>query len=122
MRYLSPGITLRAIGYCASLILLVAGLVVPALGQGQELNTPPDPAAIELVKRAVLLAESDRPASALAAIKKALSISPNYLRAHIEYRNIKTNFLDRYDEVETEYQSLIRLEAIVSPGVLPLKG
>lgn len=79
-----------------------------ALDKGEHLNQPPPPAARQLVKRAVLLAESDNPRAAIAALKKALSISPNYLQAHIEYRNVKANFLNRSDEVDAEYQSLIK--------------
>jgi cytochrome c biogenesis protein CcmG, thiol:disulfide interchange protein DsbE len=86
----------------------MASPVTPALSKGQELNAAPAPAAKELVKRAVLLAESDRALEAIALVKRALSISPDYLRAHIEYINIKSNFLGRYDEVEKEYENLIR--------------
>jgi thiol-disulfide isomerase/thioredoxin len=60
------------------------------------------------VKRAIFLAEDDQPEMALAVIKKALAASPNNLRAHLEYHNIKTNFLERSDEVNEEYQTLIR--------------
>ena len=98
----------RSIWFCASFVLLITSSNTPARTNGQELNASPKPAARELVKRAVTLAEADKPVEALAAVKRALSISPDYLRAHIEYINIKSNFLGRYDEVNKEYAELIR--------------
>ena len=98
----------RSIWFCASLVLLITSSNTHARNNGQQLNTPPKPDARALVKRAVTLAEADKPVEALAAVKRALSISPDYLRAHIEYINIKSNFLGRYDEVKKEYEDLIR--------------
>ena len=98
----------RSIWFCASFVLLLTSSNTPARTNGQELNTSPKPAARELIKRAVTLAEADKAVEALAAAKRALSISPDYLRAHIEYINIKSNFLGRYDEVNKEYEDLIR--------------
>lgn len=92
----------------ASCLLLIASQRVLAISNGEELNVPAAPAARELVKRAVILAESDKPQEAVASLRRALSISPDYLRAHIEYINIKTNFLGRYDEVQQEYEDLLR--------------
>ena len=92
---------------CAALILLGVSLAVSAHGQGKDLNHISD-RAVQLVKQAVHLAEADKPLAAIRAVKTARLISPNYLRAHIEYQNIKTNYLDQYDEVEAEYQSLRR--------------
>jgi len=92
----------------ALVLVITPTLSRPALGQGQDLNEPPPLAVRQLIENAVNLAESDRPRVAVALLKRALSISPNNFRAHVEYRNIKANFLDRYDEVETEYQSLIK--------------
>jgi thiol-disulfide isomerase/thioredoxin len=98
----------RSIWFCPLFVLLIASPNTPAFSNGQDLNAPPKPTARELVKRAVTLAEADKPGEALAAVKRALSISPDYLRAHIEYINIKSNFLGRYDEVKKEYEDLIR--------------
>jgi len=98
----------RSIWFCASFVLLIISPDTSARDHGQKLNTPPTPAAKELVRRAVALAEADKPVEAIAAVKRALSLSPDYLRAHIEYINIKSNFLGRYDEVEQEYENLIR--------------
>jgi thiol-disulfide isomerase/thioredoxin len=91
----------------AFLLVLIFGSKLEAQDKGQHLNQPPPPAARELVKRAVLLAESDKPLAAIAALKKALSLAPNYLQAHIEYGNFKADYLNRSDEVEAEYRSLI---------------
>src|SRR5688500_12537475 len=88
--------------------LLILGSNVHALDKGGHLNQPPPPPVRELVRRAVLLAESDKPWAALAALKKALARSPHYLRAHVEYGNVKANFLGRSDEVEAEYRSLTK--------------
>jgi len=101
-----------------SIILPVAMILSSyALGQGQtlvdkgqRLNAPPSDEVRALVKRGVELAEDDRLDEAVAAVKKALSLSPYYLRAHIEYRKIKESFLGHFDEVETEYESLLKRE------------
>lgn len=87
---------------CLSLLLLLCGLRASAAGQRRELNQPPHPSARRLVERAVALAESDRPRAALTLLDKARSISQNYLRAHIEYINVKANYLARYDDAEAE--------------------
>lgn len=89
-----------------SLLILSSG--VQAIDNGRQLNEPPSFATRELVKRAVILAESDKPWAAIAAIKKAISLSPNYLPAHVEYGNIKADYLGRSDQVEAEYRSLIK--------------
>jgi tetratricopeptide (TPR) repeat protein len=94
--------------FFASFLLLIASQRILAISNGEELNVPAAPAARELVERAVILAEIDKPQQALASLRRALSISPHYLRAHIEYINIKTNFLSRYDEVQQEYEVLLQ--------------
>jgi thiol-disulfide isomerase/thioredoxin/tetratricopeptide (TPR) repeat protein len=90
------------------LLLLCANAHALTKDDGSQLNQPPSPAAVALVKRAVLLAESDKPWAAIAVLRKALSLAPNYLQAHIEYRNVKANFLNRPDEVDAEYQALTK--------------
>ena len=93
---------------CLPLLLLLFGLRASAAGQGQELNRPSHPSARRLVERAVTLAESDRPRAALTLLSQSRSISPNYLRAQVEYINVKANYLGRYDDAEAEYISLIK--------------
>jgi len=92
----------------ALLSVLILTTSVNALGRGEKLNESPLPATRELVNRAVILAESDRPWAAIAALKKSISVSPNYLQAHIEYGNVKADYLNRSDELQAEYRSLIR--------------
>jgi thiol-disulfide isomerase/thioredoxin len=117
-----------------SLFLLIFSLGNHPFIKGQALNLSPQSTARELVKKAVLLAESDKPLASVATLKKALAISPNYLRAHIDYRNIKANFLDQYDEVEAEYQALIKrfpnnpvylmatyLDSDIEVGIVPFR-
>jgi thiol-disulfide isomerase/thioredoxin len=101
-----------------SLVLLLGTFVISygvgtgqSLGdKGQSLNEPPPGEVRALVKRGVELAEEDRLDEAVATLKKAVALSPSYLRAHIEYRNIKQNFLGQFDEVETEYDTLLKRE------------
>jgi thiol-disulfide isomerase/thioredoxin len=81
---------------------------VHALNRGQHLNQPSPLAVREMVKRAVLLAESNKPRLAIAVLKKALAKAPDYLQAHLEYQNVKANYLNRSDEVEAEYRSLTK--------------
>ena len=89
-----------------SLLILSSG--VPAIDNGRQLNEPPPLTTRALVKRAIILAESDKPWAAIAALKQAISVSPNYLPAHVEYANINSDYLARSDQVETEYRSLIK--------------
>lgn len=92
----------------APVLLLLATQNTSASDRGRRLNITPPESVRRLVKRAVRLAEGDQPAAAVAALKKAITASPDYLRAHIEYRNVKANFLDQSDDVQAEYESLIR--------------
>jgi thiol-disulfide isomerase/thioredoxin len=78
--------------------------------KGQSLNEPPPDEARALMMRGVELAQNDRLDESVATLKKALSLAPNYLRAHIEYRNIRENFLGQIDEVEAEYGRLMKRE------------
>src|SRR5437868_274980 len=82
-------------------------LTVSAFDDGQRLNLPPPPVARKLVKRAVLLAESGRPGAAIADLKKALVISPDYLRAHLEYRKTKAAYLGSSHEYEAQYRYIV---------------
>ncbi len=95
---------------CATIVIL---LLIPAsnafaIDRGEHLNVPPPPAARELVKRAILQAQSDKPLTAITTLRRALSFAPNYLQAHIEYANVKSDYLNRSDEVDAEYLYLIR--------------
>lgn len=87
--------------------LLIGAANVHALDKGRHLNQPPPPAVRESVRRAVLLAERDKPWAAITALKRTIAQSPDYLQAHVEYGNIKADYLDRSDEVQAEFRSLI---------------
>ena len=89
-------------------LLIFCPSAAQALDKGQHLNQTPPAAVRQLVMRAISLAEQDKPSAAIATLKTALSISPNYLQAHVEYLNIKADYLGRSDEAEAEYQFLIR--------------
>ncbi len=98
-------------------LLLNPGTLFRTMGQqqtiadkGRQLNLPPSDEVRNLVKRAVDLTEDDRLDEALNSIKRALALSPNYLRVHIEYINIKGNFLGEFDQLEAEYGSLVKKE------------
>ena len=92
----------------ACLFLFTFTCEARAADRGRALNTPPPASVRALVRRAVLLAESDRLRAALLAARQAVKAAPDYLPAHVQYRDIMTTFLGRRDEVEQEYQSLIR--------------
>ena len=98
----------KSIWPCALVSLLILNSGALAVDKGRHLNEPPPLATRELVKRAVILAESDKPWAAIAALKKAISVSPNYLPAHVEYGNINADYLARSDHVEAEYRSLVK--------------
>jgi thiol-disulfide isomerase/thioredoxin len=95
------------------LLIFVLSLLIKCeafVDKGQSLNEPPPYKVRALVTRAVELAEDDRPNEAVALLKRALTLSPTYLRAHIQYRKIRENFLGQFDEVEAEYKQLIKRE------------
>jgi thiol-disulfide isomerase/thioredoxin len=63
--------------------------------------------AAALVKRALDLADRDRPEEGIIAIKKAIAIAPADVAAHSAYIRIATYYLNRYDDVRREYEKLI---------------
>jgi len=80
------------------------------IDKGQSLNEQPPAVVLDLVARGIELTEGDRLDEAVAALKKAISLAPRYLRAHIEYRNVKGNYLGHLDDLKAEYESLIEKE------------
>jgi tetratricopeptide (TPR) repeat protein len=66
--------------------------------------------ARQLVAQAVELAARDRLDQAIASLKEAIAIAPNYVNAHAQYIWVKANFLGRYDEVRAEYETLMSKE------------
>ena len=91
----------------ALIFLLLSTLGICGSNRGRDLNMPPPREVREMVRRAVLLAEADQPEAAVRVLRKAIDRAPNYLRAHVEYKYIKTSFLNQRDDVDAEYASLI---------------
>lgn len=92
------------------LILSVLTIFSQTSNKGQELNVPPPESVRKMVKQAIELAECDQAEKAIATFKKAISLAPNYLKAHSEYIRVKTYLLENYDEVRAEYESLMAKE------------
>jgi thiol-disulfide isomerase/thioredoxin len=90
-------------------VLLTAAKIYGEVDE-KKLNAPIPKTAQALVLRAVDLAGRDRTAEAIAALRKATAIAPNYVNAHAEYIQIKSNFLGRYDEARREYEELMKKE------------
>jgi len=61
-----------------------------------------------LISRGIALRQHDEPARALDCFRQAMRISPRSLRAHAEYVRTKAYDLDRFDEVRSEYEALMR--------------
>ena len=80
------------------------------IDSGQGFDTPPPKAARDLVKRGVELAGQDRVDEAIAAVKKAIVIAPNYVEAHLVYLRLKADFQGKVDEVRSEYEVLMAKE------------
>jgi peroxiredoxin/Flp pilus assembly protein TadD len=92
-------------------VLFMAALgAAQTVDGGRSLDTPPPPAALDLVKRGTEFASQDRVEEAIAAIKKAIAIAPNYLEAHRQYLRLKIEFQGKVDEARSEYESLMARE------------
>src|SRR6202795_4022431 len=91
----------------AIIIITAASVVAQTADGGRGLDNPPPKAALDVVKHAVGLAGQDRVTEAIATIRKAIAIAPDYLDAHQEYLRLRIQFLGKVDEALAEYQSLI---------------
>ncbi|MGZ8844363.1 MAG: peroxiredoxin family protein [Pyrinomonadaceae bacterium] len=92
-------------------ILFMAALgAAQTVDGGRSLDTLPPPAARDLVKRGTEFASQDRVEEAIAAIRKAIAIAPNYLEAHRQYLRLKIQFQGKVDEARSEYESLMARE------------
>ena len=74
------------------------------------MNAPPPVKVRLLVKRAMELAENGEFRQAMMVFRRARSLAPNYLPAHVEYIRIKEKILGRFSAVEAEYKSLLQRE------------
>ncbi len=96
---------------CLTCVLLT-GFDVFAQTVKKDLSKPVPQAAQNLVADALEMAKRDRLPEAVAALKKAIAIAPDYVNAHAEYIQLKSNFLNRYDEARREYEDLIKKEPV----------
>ena len=89
------------------LIFLISAIfTAQALAKGEEFNKPIPKEAIELVKQAQALRARDKFDEAIAALKKAMTMAPNYVGAYVAYFQTKNYFMERDDEVNAELASL----------------
>jgi thiol-disulfide isomerase/thioredoxin len=94
---------------CLTCVLLT-GVQIYADTGAKNLNSSIPQTAKTLVVQSTKLTELDRFAEAVAALKKSITIAPNYVNAHAEYIQLKANFMNRYDEVRKEYEGLMKKE------------
>ena len=98
---------LMALGVLCALALSISAQTSDG---GRRFDVPPPQAARDLVKRGVELAGQDRVNEAIAAVKKAIALAPNYFEAHREYLSLRIQFQGKVDEVKSEYESLMAKE------------
>lgn len=101
-------LTLFFAAYIFSLCLPLATVQAEKHKGAPDLRAPVPATAKEAVRQAVELADSDHLKESVAELRKAISIAPHYLAAHVQYIRIKTFYLDRYDEVRREYDRLMQ--------------
>ena len=92
---------------CLTCVFLTGVQIYAGTG-AKDLIAPIPQAAKTLVVQSAKLIERDRFAEAVAALKKAISIAPNYVNAHAEYIQLKANFMNSYDEARKEYEDLMK--------------
>src|SRR5215211_7559774 len=90
----------------------LGGSVFVAAGSSQIADGTPAarsrPASVvDLVKRGLDLVERDRPEEGIVAVRRAIAIAPADVAAHAAYIRIATYYLNRYEDVRTEYERLI---------------
>lgn len=101
---------MKALSITLGVLLMAALGAAQTVDGGRSLDTPPPPAALDLVKRGTEFASQDRVEEAIAAIKKAIAIAPNYLEAHRQYLRLKIQFQGKVDEARLEYELLMARE------------
>jgi peroxiredoxin len=88
-------------------LLLTLSVSAQTNDGGRRFDAAPPKAALDLVKRALDLAERDRVAEAIVNLKRAIAIAPSFLEAHRQYVRMKADFQGKIDEVTAEYESLM---------------
>jgi hypothetical protein len=89
------------------LFLLVSVSAVDAVSQSTELNKSIPNSARQTFKLANELAEQEKFAASVAALKKTISAAPQFLPAHVKYISLKAYFMGRQTEVKAEYENLM---------------
>jgi peroxiredoxin len=89
-----------------ALLSIFLSFPVIAASQNDEPNKPIPDSAQQMLKRANDLADREKFFEAAAEAQKAIVKAPNFLQAHIKYINVKAYFMEQYDEVKAEYETL----------------
>lgn len=95
-----------------SLIFLTAGVFGQnAVAGKRTLDEPiPQKAQILLARGVNLVERQDKVEQGLAQIKSAITLAPNFVKAHGEYVRLKSYWLNQALETQTEYENLMRRE------------
>ena len=102
---------MKSIGFCLlRVVLLILFGTIFVAGQGETFNSPIPTAAKTLVDRGTDLVADDKFNEASAVFKQAISVAPNYLKAHVEYIRLKTYYQFSYNDVRIEYEALMSKE------------
>jgi len=101
---------MKAFSITFAIILMTGASYAQSADGGRSLDTPPPQAARDLLKRGTEFASQDRVEEAIANIKRAIAIAPNYLEAHRQYLRLKIEFQGKVDEARSEYESLMARE------------
>ncbi|HEX8197425.1 MAG TPA: redoxin domain-containing protein [Pyrinomonadaceae bacterium] len=89
------------------LFLVVTVSAVDAVSQSNELNKPVPDSARQTFKLANQLAEQEKFAASVAALKKTIAAAPQLLPAHVKYISLKAYFMGQQWEVKAEYENLM---------------
>ena len=87
-------------------LVLTLCFVSSAFAQTAALPPPDSPQVRALVQQATDLAARDRPAEAVAVLRKAIVLAPESVAAHRQYLRTRAYFLGERDAVKAEYESL----------------
>jgi thiol-disulfide isomerase/thioredoxin len=102
---------IKAIGTVLCLVFIASAVFNnPGWAKGEELNKPIPVEALKLVKQAKEMRTRDKFDEALAALRKAIALAPNYVEAHAAYIETKDYYMERDDEVRAEYEALLAKE------------
>jgi peroxiredoxin len=86
--------------------LLFTASAVTGAAQSGELDKPVPSSARRTFKLANELAEREKLAESVAALKKTIAAAPHFLPAHAKYISLKAYFMGKETEVKAEYENL----------------